>query len=230
MSASVHGIIQTSVSISPPPITGSYSEEGVDEDGNNLIESIKITAGAYIAEEGNYAVHSELYDTYDQRVDFIKKELFLKEGQQNVQIEFPAKEIYASKISGPYEIRYIEIRKDDKIIDSVYKPLVTKEYYYDKFERNLIDLAILDIKKTDNTVTVKVKNLGTDYAFAPLVSFFDQDFNLIGERIIDYLGPREVKERTITLDEGISEVTAIVDYENEIDEKTKENNMAKIEI
>jgi len=206
-------------------LADTYTDTGIDSDQNDLFNSLNLEIGLDIAEAGTYQIELELNDLHGNYVKKVTKEFDLDAGTQTVDFTIDGTDIYQSKINGPYLVKYIKLIKDD-ILDSVLEPHTTNDYSYNQFEKpDMPDLLITNLE-LGNSITITISNNGDSNAFGFNIELFDQDFNKIEEGSIDYLAPGTQEDIILNPQlEEVSSISAIVDYQNNIEEKDESNNL-----
>ena len=99
------------VSSSSSSLTNSFTDAGVDTDGDGLYNSVKITAGVSITKAANYRVYGELTDSKGNVLD-TTVESKLSTSDSIVQLSFDGT-LYQRGVDGPYELSRVTIAEDD---------------------------------------------------------------------------------------------------------------------
>lgn len=95
-------------------LTGSYTDRGMDRNGDGKFESLEVTVGLRVNRPGVYGVAGELYrdSTFIGTTYF---ESALGSGTQRLAFEFSAEDILAAQRNGPYTVRNIMLTDENDI-------------------------------------------------------------------------------------------------------------------
>ncbi|MEK6808720.1 MAG: hypothetical protein AABY14_03470, partial [Nanoarchaeota archaeon] len=202
---------------------------------NNLSEALEINLTLNIKTTGTYTITYELYDEFENYITTLEKNITLPTGIQQIQTLINGTEIYKTKMDGPYKLNYAKLSSLEQTMDYIIDPYKTNLYYYTDFERpQLPDLTIkMSINHSVTTnitnITINLTNIGT----APAFNIFTDTFNNLTEN------PYTRNESTAFLDINQSLIynyiisnsinstlyTAIVDFDNLIEEINESNNL-----
>jgi len=86
----------------PGLFTGTYTDYGIDTNNNGLYDWLVIEPEVLIPEDGCYQISSNLYDQYGQSFAWSCNGMEFSQGTHTLQINFSGRDIYSSRIDGPY--------------------------------------------------------------------------------------------------------------------------------
>jgi predicted outer membrane repeat protein len=96
----------------------TFSDVGVDSNGDRIFEALKIDVGIVTNAEGNFTVEGFLFDQENNSIASASASAHLLMGNSTVPLSFNGTEIAYSKRSGPYLLRYLKlIAGNDSEID-----------------------------------------------------------------------------------------------------------------
>ena len=117
-------------------LTGSYSENANDADGDGLYNSLILSVGVQINEAADYHVIAWLENGNGTGIAWAGNASVLGPGMHTVELFFDGLIIRSASLDGPYKIARVEllITEDDEYIDSANNVLTTAAYQYGDFE------------------------------------------------------------------------------------------------
>jgi hypothetical protein len=90
---------------SPIRLTGSGSDVGVELDGDDLFDLLRVTLGVDIDSAGSYSWSAVLADSVGAEVTVAAGDSTLSSGSQGVILNFPGERIGAHGVNGPYVVK-----------------------------------------------------------------------------------------------------------------------------
>ena len=115
-------------------IIGSYSDYGVDSDGNGLFDYLIVEALINVSEPGNYSIAAWLKNKNGNETEYSEK-LYLEHGINAVALNFSGEELYENHAEGPYALDYFIILDESydaaDFKESAYQ---TSDYVYTDFQ------------------------------------------------------------------------------------------------
>ena len=119
----------------------TYTDYGVDIDGDGRHDYLAIDVGINVTLPGNYTLRGNLYDLEGNLMLTTSSSLYLPEGVQTVQLNFDGQTIYESGTDGPYELRYLVLYDNAYgFIGSRDRPYTTRAYNFTQFEIGPVSL------------------------------------------------------------------------------------------
>ena len=115
--------------------SGSYSDAGVDEDGNGLHEKINITLGVNVFENENYYLAFDVTSFLGVRLESVSRGLDLNPSDKSISINVPLINLRKIGLNGPYKIKNLKIMKDGKVMDKKDVAFTTRAYKISEFEK-----------------------------------------------------------------------------------------------
>ncbi|NOQ29320.1 MAG: hypothetical protein GQ566_04350 [Methanosarcinales archaeon] len=120
----------------PAEFSDSYSDYGVDTDGDWLYDYLTIEIGVDVTTAGYYQVEGRLDDSYGDYIEYRSNYAYLNTGNQTVQLDFSGIAIRQNEVNGTYDLRYLHLYDDDwNRIDYIYDAYTTSHYNYTDFQR-----------------------------------------------------------------------------------------------
>lgn len=212
----------------------SFSSNNLDFNSNNLSEFLEINFTFFADTVGVYNITHDLYDPFDGYVlsaNITTAALF---GMTTISTRINGSDIYKTGINGPYTIKNAKLLYYNITHDGMQIAHTTKQLFYTDFERPpLPDLQIAMSTSFDSltnvtNITINLSNLGASSAFNVFFDIFD-NITYNNNRSISFLsnGEKVTYQFNITNSSNISLITAIVDFDNLVDEANESNNIAQ---
>lgn len=125
-------------------LLGSYSDEGIDDDGNGLFDRLRIKVGLSINEAGTYRVRGQLYDSNGFFIQLAEDtEGFNTTGDAEIALKFDGGRIRGHGDASPYELRFVDVfDNSNQLTDSKTIAYTTGVYSGSDFETSLPDLQV----------------------------------------------------------------------------------------
>jgi len=217
----------------------SYIKSGIgakiDSNNNDYYDYLEINFSIESKLSTTFTLNYDLYDEYGNFVVNISRNQALGSGTQVFQTLINGSDIYKSKVNGPYIVSFASLSTAGQTQDVLVNTKVTNETSYTEFERPpLPDLSInitSSFNQSSNVsrLIVTLLNNGTAPAFNVFLDVFDNS-TYQDNRSSPYLevGESKVYAFNITNSQEESLITAIVDFENLLDEKNESNNIAQV--
>lgn len=122
--------------------TGSYSDYGVDSDGDGLFNFLTIQVELNVTKAGNYTMEGALYDTNGSLIAWATYESYFNIGTQSPALNFNGITIYSGGVNGPYNLKDLRLSDEiGSIVDVRYDAYNTSAYNYTDFQRPAIALT-----------------------------------------------------------------------------------------
>lgn len=210
-----------------------YNDGVTDLDNNGLIDYLKIDFTLDIKQQGNYKIEYQLYDLFGNFVVSSIKEEFLNEGTNIVETQINGSEIYKSKRDPQYIIKFASLKNSSgDLIDERINPyaLKTQNISYLEFEKSFLPDLTIDMEVVyedlNNLIRVTVSNLGNSPAFGIFIDVFDNKtyYDQISFFMLE-MNKSETFTFTANNTANNSFFTAVVDFDNLIDELNETNNV-----
>ena len=116
-------------------LTGSYSDVGVDTDGNGKYNLLRFTAGVNVFAPGVYSLVAALYANQDRTIAWASQTYTLTAGLQTVSLDFDGLAIGNSRVDGPYTLSAPALLDaSGKLVGFEPEPYTTAPYAYTDFE------------------------------------------------------------------------------------------------
>lgn len=218
------------------PYISSFTDEGVDENGDDKFEKLNLDADVQIFEEGDYIFSLGIYDLFGSLVDLKNVSVFLDAGQKTVPFAISGSKIYDKKLNGPYVVKYARLYNNGVLQDETSNFHTTQNYNFADFNPPDFPDLIINFSASDRynyginniSVNVTVKNIGYKPAFNVFIDVFDNR-SLAVANISSILMPNtQVIYSFELIDTSDLELTSIVDIGNVIEELNESNNAEKI--
>lgn len=118
-------------------LTGSYTDQGVDTNGDSRYESLRLSAGVQVTTTAQYNVVAWLRDGSGSQIAWAKNQGSLSPGSRTVNLDFDGETIYKHGAAGPYTVSRVELRIGDEetLIDSADNVRTTTAYSLSSFAR-----------------------------------------------------------------------------------------------
>ena len=212
-------------------LSGNYEDGVSDTDGDGLFDYFSLNVSFDADAAGVYTVETALYDEFGTYLKKLSRNVSVASvGTYTVELRINGSEMFTRKVDGPYDLLYVSLAQDGVLVDNEVGPYQTGQHVFDDFERpKMPDLDIFSLTYDINSgiASLDIKNIGNLGAYGVTISLFDQNFELLRERIIPYILPTVLE--TWNADLGLSNITtlyAIVDYYGSIEESNEDNNDA----
>jgi hypothetical protein len=116
--------------------SGTYSDSGVDTDGNGLYNQLKVSIKLQIEASDLYTVVAWLKDGSGNDIAWASTQGQLSAGKQTVNLYFDGPIIRSKGINGPYKIARVELREgnEEELIDAEQNVHTTAAYHYTDFD------------------------------------------------------------------------------------------------
>ncbi|AZZ94120.1 hypothetical protein EUZ85_26735 [Hahella sp. KA22] len=116
-------------------VTGAFSDQGVDTNGNGLFEQLKIQFNADLRAAGTFLASAALRNASGPLAVYLDEVKTFSHGEQTVTLNFSGPEINQLELDGPYFVR-VTLRHPDtlEIIDQVAISDATAPYSHSDFE------------------------------------------------------------------------------------------------
>ena len=119
-------------------LSGSYTDSGIDLNGDGVYDILRVTSGLTVTEPGTYQVSAELYKN-DDFITTTYTEATYSIGSQTVDLSFGGKVIGTKGIDGPYELRNVAVRDSgDVLMDYAASPYTTGMYSAAEFRSGFL--------------------------------------------------------------------------------------------
>ena len=127
----------------PADIIGSYSNYGIDTDGDGKYNCLAIDVWVNVKEAGTYWVYGRLDDSNGKRITSEWDEAYLSTGLQKFTLKFNGYDIYRNGVNGPFSLGYTELDDEEgnREIDHRHNAYTTSFYYYTDFDKPPADLT-----------------------------------------------------------------------------------------
>ncbi|MCI5194023.1 MAG: hypothetical protein D3915_13020, partial [Candidatus Electrothrix sp. AU1_5] len=124
---------------SPPPasLSGQYSDNGVDTDGDGLFDTLDVSVGIEISTEGTYTIIGELETDSGKAIDVATTTAALTISDTSILLSFSGRQIFMSRESGPYLVKRVRIVDSaDQVVAIVDSAYQTQAYDYANFQHS----------------------------------------------------------------------------------------------
>jgi hypothetical protein len=126
----------------PADLTGSYSDYGIDADGDGKYDYLAIDVWVNVKENGYYSLDGWLEDCYGHDVTYDRNSTNLEEGLQKLTLEFNGYEIYRHEVSGTFSLGHVKLLDSGwNEIEEKWDVYSTANYAYTNFDTPPIDLT-----------------------------------------------------------------------------------------
>lgn len=121
----------------------TYSDYGMDTNGDGTYEFLAIDIGIDVTTAGNYILTGSLYDNSGNMiVSSILLDSYLDTGNQSMQLIFGGLTIYKHRVNGPYNLRNLRLLDENgELADFIYDAHTTSAYNYTDFQRPSVELT-----------------------------------------------------------------------------------------
>ncbi|MEA3357321.1 MAG: GEVED domain-containing protein, partial [Patescibacteria group bacterium] len=115
--------------------TGTYSDQGVDIDGDGLYDYLTVSAEINVLTGGEFHIFARLNDQDTNEITWINEPLTLDAGVQLIPLNFDGLSIRQHGVNGPYSVSLLLDDQFGNEIDHQYDAHTTAPYEYTDFER-----------------------------------------------------------------------------------------------
>ncbi len=124
-------------------LTGSYSDVGVDTDGNGLYDSLKLSVGIWVTQTERYNVVAWLRDGTGTNFAWAATSGTLPAGAQTVDLFFDGVRVRNASGDGPYAVSRVELRMGDEglLADGADNVHTTAAYFRARFDPPAVALT-----------------------------------------------------------------------------------------
>jgi hypothetical protein len=113
----------------------TFTDYGVDTDGDGLFDALRIEVTTNVAQEGQSALVGRLFDADGNSIDDILLQLILPVGSQKINLDFSGIKIRANRKNGPYLLKYAFMYDETgSLDDSLPNAYTTAAYSYKQFK------------------------------------------------------------------------------------------------
>jgi len=221
-------------------LRGSYSDEGIDDDGDGLYDKLRIYVGLSINEPGSYRVRGQLYNSNGFYIQLTENSgYFSSTGDAEIALEFDGGRIRGHGDASPYELRYVDVfDNNNQLIDSKTTAYTTGTYSGEEFQFSPADLqlfadqtVLVQGDPSDNLITFRFRvfNFGGTMVDTTYVRIKVNNDPLLDDILMTGLTgvPQEISfPWDVSQYAGTVNVSLEVDPENLIEEIDKFNNKA----
>ena len=133
----------TAFDVPPADITGSYSNYGIDTDGDGKYNCLAIDVWVNTKEAGIYEVYGRLEDSGGQSITSDRAGAYLSKGLQKITLKFSGYDIYKKGVNGPFSLDYVDLDDEEgnREVDHRHNAYTTSFYYYMDFDKPPADLT-----------------------------------------------------------------------------------------
>ncbi|PIU37152.1 hypothetical protein COT02_02305 [Candidatus Roizmanbacteria bacterium CG07_land_8_20_14_0_80_34_15] len=125
----------------PAEFGGTYSDAGVDTDGDSLYNLLRVSVGVNVSENGTYSLTGYLYDVNGSYIVSDDNETELASGAKTVFLYFDGYEVYNHGVNGSYTLKNIVLYKNGSQADYKETAYNTTSYAYTSFQRSQVALT-----------------------------------------------------------------------------------------
>lgn len=138
------GFAMATVSASASSFTGSFSDTGVDTDGDGLFDELRVAVGISITEARNYRISAILEDSQGNMLEAGVEEV-LPAGAATVTLSFDGSAIFRNGVDGPYVLKQLRLAEKDGLailpVEESSLTHTTASYGFLEFEHEDVALA-----------------------------------------------------------------------------------------
>ncbi len=118
----------------------TYSDRGLDTDGDGFFDYIAIDVGVNVSKAGYYYVNGNLYNGSGWYIDSTSNYTNLNSGNQTVQLRFRGAQIWQYRMSGTFNLSYLYLYNSTswEQFDYRYYAYTTNSYNYTDFRPQAI--------------------------------------------------------------------------------------------
>ncbi len=197
-------------------LDGTFNDQGVDTNGNDLFDILRIDFGANFTEAGTFLVRGVLTNQALQDFVFIETLMTLSTGSQTLTLNFQGPLIHKQKMEGPYEVEVLVQNPDTfEDLDRVQLGQMTKTYRFTDFEplgRSVARAISLTGKSFDKGVDTDGNGLFDELHVDVEVKLTTTDFYEWSARLVDVNGTEiGFDSRKATLSVGTASINFVFD-------------------
>jgi hypothetical protein len=117
-------------------LTGTYSDAGIDANGNALFDFLRLSVGVQVDQAADYVLTAYLEDGSNTPVDMAQASVSLTSGTYLVDLNFNGYQIRHHAVNGPYKVSSVLLtaKTGGHLISSSDYPYTTGAYAYSSFE------------------------------------------------------------------------------------------------
>ena len=114
----------------------TYSDYGLDTNGDGLYEYLTVEVGLNVTTAGNYSTHGCLYDIYGNETAETYNLTYLNAGDQIVTLNFDGYPIYQHGVNGLFNLTNLLLYNENStVMDNLNYAYTTSAYDYTDFQR-----------------------------------------------------------------------------------------------
>jgi len=125
------------VSHSASSLAGTFSDSGVDTNGNGLFDDLALKVDIAVTAPGTYRLIGTIADSAGNTHD-ASTSANLVAGMQSITLQFPGKDIYNTRVDGPYKLTSVRLAEqsgpDLLPLDERVNAYQTRAYSFSQFE------------------------------------------------------------------------------------------------
>ena len=125
----------------PANLTGSYSDYGIDADGDGKYDYLVVDVWVNVKEAGYYHIEGWLDDSYGQSITYAGNGSYLDVGLHKLTLEFNGYEIYRHGVCGSFTLGYVGLWYHGERVDYKNDVYTTSSYDYADFDVPPIDFT-----------------------------------------------------------------------------------------
>lgn len=115
-------------------LTGNYSDQGIDVNGDGFYDFLSIEAGVDVQSQGEYSLSGTLCDRLGREVVWSMTHENLSSGDRKMILDFDGKTIWKHGVDGPYDLKYLLLSgRNWSQNDLVSKAYTTSKYTASQF-------------------------------------------------------------------------------------------------
>jgi len=124
-------------------LAGTYTDTGMDSNGNGLFEHLRLNVEVQIQNEGLYNVVAWLEGESGTEIAFANTQQTLASGTSTVELLFDGSLIRSRGMDGPYSVSRVELRATDEenLVDEAEDVHTTAGYQATDFEPSAVEIA-----------------------------------------------------------------------------------------
>jgi hypothetical protein len=120
----------------------SYSDQGLDMDGDGDYDYLRVAFQVQAAQEGNYHLLAALKDNEGEMIASVAQDWDLLAGINAISLDFPGGAINGHGVNGPYQVASVALLDaNGTIVDYQQLAHTTQAYGYTSFSPQLVSLA-----------------------------------------------------------------------------------------
>lgn len=120
----------------------TYSDYGLDTNGDGLYEFLVVDVGINVTSAGEYTLMGGLYDNNGNEIVLASNHSYLNTGGQSMLLGFDGLSIYKHGVNGPYNLSYIILYDENgTLVDLRSDAYTTYAYDYRDFQRPPVELT-----------------------------------------------------------------------------------------